>query len=442
MLKLVPFISLLALTGTCFAEDLLNVGDFTSALHGRFYTDQYLYTRSASTAPSSLEQSSFSAWFEFTAHDGDFGAHAVEQMDYLVRSQTHPLTPDFEQNLREAYLSWSAAGQDLKIGQQIIPWGKSDGVNPTDYFTAKNLTLMNPDEEVKRFGAPGIHYSYTPNSGNSPINIEAVVLAYYPQVKLLIPDAVLPMGISLQKYPEAPAPFTASTMDYGLKFSYLRSNYDFSVSAFRGGMQYPEYILNRYNLQIYPINPKETAFGADGSFTWDSYIVRLETALHLPDNGSNTDPLFGFVEPDHWDTVVGVERPFFTDFRIQVQALYRYHLYYRAPVFNSPNPQLNFVMAQIGQANALLLNYQEQSNPGATFRISWNKEDSNWSADFLMLGWFGSGQDYLLRPQVGYTPITNLKLQAGMDYYGGAPNTTLGALKTLSDAFFEAKYVF
>jgi hypothetical protein len=59
-----------------------------------------------------------------------------------------------------------------------------------------------------------------------------------------------------------------------------------------------------------------------------------------------------------------------------------------------------------------------------------------------MVGYFAGGESFLLRPQIGYTPVTNLKLVTGADLYGGNPNRPLGALKDRSHAFFEAKYVF
>jgi hypothetical protein len=59
-----------------------------------------------------------------------------------------------------------------------------------------------------------------------------------------------------------------------------------------------------------------------------------------------------------------------------------------------------------------------------------------------MVGYFASGESFLIRPQVGYTPFTNMKLITGADLYGGNPDRPLGALRSRSHLFFEAKYVF
>jgi hypothetical protein len=232
-------------------------------------------------------------------------------------------------------------------------------------------------------------------------------------------------------------------MEYGAKLSYQKSDFDVSLSAFQGTSATPEFVFTRATSSIDSTNFRESAYGGDASFTSGDYIVRIESAIHFPENGSNTDPLFGFVEPNHWDSVIGVEKPIFTDFRIQAQFLYRWHLDYQdSVVVATGSPVLNQIMSGVAHANATLLNYQRQGNPGSSFRISYSKDSSKWTADIFIVGYFAGGSDYLVRPQVGFTPIDNLKLLAGLDLYGGDPTTTLGSLHSQSDGFFEAKYIF
>jgi len=117
-------------------------------------------------------------------------------------------------------------------------------------------------------------------------------------------------------------------------------------------------------------------------------------------------------------------------------------VYYRNPTIATPNPTLNQLLLGVANANALILNYQRQGNPGATFRLAYANEQSDFSADVFLIGYFSQGQDYLLRPQLGYTPVTNLKFTLGADLYGGDQSRPLGALRDRTHAFFEGKYVF
>ena len=351
----------------------------------------------------------------------------------------------YSQNLffREAYLSYSDESSELKMGQQIISWGKSDGINPTDYLSAKNYKFLNPDEEVKRQGSVSLNYSYTPNQGASPFNYQFVFQANHPETKLLIPEQKLPTGINFKADSEAAPIFSNDAMEFAFKVSYLKSSYDFSLSYFHGFAHLPEYFFNPVTLSIVPFHPKENAFGGDASFTWNDFIWRAESALILLENGSESDPLRGLVEPNHWDSVVGVERPFLSDFRVQLQMLYRYHFAWQAPQdFQAQNQALTQIYRAVGSANALLLNYLEASNLGATLRIAFSNETSNWSADLFLLGYFSTNQDYLLRPEIAYKIMDNAKLTLGADLYGGSANRPLGALKSKSVAFFEAKILF
>ncbi len=409
---------------------------------GRVYTDQYIYTSDSKSG--NIAQSSLSLWLDLDSRtEKGMGARFIGQSDFFYRDVNHPDDVSVVPQLREGYISFLGEGSDLRVGQQIIPWGKSDGINPTDYFTAKNYTLLNPDDEVRRVGAPAFNYSFTPSAGTSPFTFQFVFQAYNPQNKILIPGQIIPAGVTFHRDPRPPTAFQSDSMEYGVKVAYQKSNFDFSLSAFKGFSAYPEYIFNKTSFSIEAINAEETAVGGDCSFNFGESIIRLESALHMPTNGTDTDPLFGFVEPWHWDSVVGIERPFLDDFRFQIQFLYRWHLYYQStPTSTDPNPLVNRLMLGIAQANATLLNYQQRSEPGTSLRLSFAKETSKWTADVFLVGYFSDGTDFLLRPQVGFTPIEGFKLLTGMDLYGGDQSRPLGSLHANSDAFFEAKYLF
>jgi len=58
--------------------------------------------------------------------------------------------------LREAYLETGWGPLDLRIGKQIVAWGRADRINPTDNLTAKNFTLLDPDDDDQRLGTPAV----------------------------------------------------------------------------------------------------------------------------------------------------------------------------------------------------------------------------------------------------------------------------------------------
>jgi hypothetical protein len=44
----------------------------------------------------------------------------------------------------------------LRIGEQIIAWGRADGINPTDNLTPRDFVVLLPPEEDQRFGTTAI----------------------------------------------------------------------------------------------------------------------------------------------------------------------------------------------------------------------------------------------------------------------------------------------
>jgi hypothetical protein len=55
-------------------------------------------------------------------------------------------------DLREAYVNLYAGPLDLRLGQQIIVWGRADAVNPTNNLTPSDLRIHSPNEDDRRLG--------------------------------------------------------------------------------------------------------------------------------------------------------------------------------------------------------------------------------------------------------------------------------------------------
>jgi hypothetical protein len=378
------------------------------ALSGRVFTDVYAPVRDADTAPYRLNSASL--WLQGDAKAGDatsgrFVLDATTNAPYLV--------------VREAYADYFKNGFELRAGQLIVPWGKSDAINPTDFLSAKNLTRFNPDEEVRRLGAPILWAAWTPSGGTSPLTFTVVAVPVFAQTQLLIPPTAVPTGVNLNTQPNVATPTLANT-ETALKIAYNGSSWDASLTAFRGWNHAPD---------LYVVAPPASlgftfhhvrALGGDASFTSGKWIFRAESAYVW----TETDPL---VEPAHWDSVLGVERPLGDDFRIQAQLYVRTHPSYVDP------------FGPVANANALLQGYQFATRESFTLRFSYDRE--SWAAELFALANVQGG-DYLLRPKATYSISDALKATAGLDWYAGPDDRMLGAMKAYSSVFLEAKYLF
>jgi hypothetical protein len=413
------------------------------SFHGQIFTSQYSFVQGPDAFTTA--QNNLSLWPEIGAKFNErWSARAWVAAQVFRASLPVPNQFSTQAEVREAYLSYQNEGIDIKAGQLIVPWGRSDGVNPTDYFTAKDYTFFTPDDELRRRGELSFWFSWTPNRGDSPWNLQFVAQARYPQAQLLIPPLNIPSGLTFNSTPPSSRYFHPGDVTAGGRAQYLGTDWDFSISAYRGTSLFPMYQLYPLSSTIAAFHPQQTAIGADASFNWgESTVVRAETALLLPDNGTDTDPNFGLVQPQHWDLVLGLERALGESFRVHGQVLIRYHLYFReVSLYNDGNPTSTAIQRSIGQANALLLNFPAQLNPGGTVRVSYAPPSGPWSADVSLIGYLAVSSHYLVRPALAYRPIDDLKLSAGAEIYGGDRTKTLGALQDRSVMFGEIKYYF
>ncbi len=409
-------------------------------ISGRVYTDQYFGVNG--TRSGDFNQSSVSAWLgaDYTFQN-TFSLKGMTQTDVLFKSIQEPNTTDVRFRVREGYLSWEpTAGAQIRVGQEMIPWGKSDGVNPTDYLTGKDYTLLNPEDEARRVGAFGAHLSFTPNQGNSPYLFEAVLQGNYSKNQMLIPSSSIPSGVTLLMDRDSPKIGHGNTQG-AIKFSYLGTRFDFSLSYFDGHEKFPQFFYEG-GTTVRAKNILIRAIGGDFSTTLDAYVFRFEGAYTMSEYGPLGYKNQGVTQPNHLDLVVGAERPFYDDFRVNLQFLVRHHpKFASAEAYSGSSVQETLITRQVAAANALILNFQKQTRPGMTFRVGYTEPKNIWSGD---LNWVGNldGSDYLFRPQFSWTKVENLKLTLGADLYGGNPNRPFGSLAPYNAVFFDAKYFF
>ena len=406
--------------------------DGPPVLTGRVFTDIYAPTRDEPLR-TDLRQASTSIWLQADPKLGErSSAHLTLTGDYFETAL--PGNPDIRRlrvGLREAYVAYAHQGWEFRVGRQIIPWGKSDAVNPTDFLSAKDYTFLNPDEEVRRVAATSVLTTWTPSRGSSPLSVTFVWTPVFPQTRLLIPPSALPEAggpVTVDTDPTSPSA-NLSNSETALRLSYAGDGWDAAVTAFRGFNHMPEFTFS--GTTVFPTFNRVRALGADLSFTSGRWIFRGESSYIWTQNDRGTNPL---IQPSHWDSVIGIERPVGDDFRAQIQVLYRVH-----PRFTDPEDAA--VGAEIAKANALLLGYQFQSRVGATFRIAYEPEKSDFQAELFTIGNFMGG-DYLLRPKLTYAWSDALKTTLGTEYYAGPLDRPLGALQVYNSLFLEAKYSF
>jgi hypothetical protein len=417
---------------------------------GRAFADLYLPTREK--RGKSLLQQNTSLWLQGDAKLSEpLSARAIYQGDFFEGKESR-LTGDrpgthLRNKLREGYIEYFRNGVQVRAGKQIIPWGKSDGINPTDYLSAKESNFLNHDSEVTRVGGVSLLLGLTPNKGSSPWSHTLVVQPIFPESDYLVPPTALPSGVTLEekRTPER----NLKNTEFALKSAYAGEGWDASLSYFHGFDHRPEFAEVSHTLisptaaavRLTRLFHRVNAAGGDASYSRGDWIYRLESAYTWTENNEGTNPL---ITPSHWDAVLGAERPIGERFRVQGQFISRLF-----PKFTEPrqaggadaiSTQIN---RQVAAANALLQQYQDKWDTASTLRGSYSSETGVFTAEMLWYQGLDYG-DYYLQPLVSYGLMESMsmRLYLGADHYGGPSDRSVGSLQSYNAIFTEVKFTF
>ncbi|PUU88438.1 hypothetical protein [Halanaerobium sp.] len=133
--------------------------------------------------------------------------------------QINTLEEELELELYEGYLDYYFSNADLRIGRQIISWGKADGLTVTNLINDQSRVqrpFVNPDDRF--LGSDGFKLDYYTDSGT----LEAVLTL-----------------------PPADSDLDADQSGFGLRYSVLGMGSDYEISA----GSFPQYnpMLEVYN---------------------------------------------------------------------------------------------------------------------------------------------------------------------------------------------------
>lgn len=382
-----------------------------------------------------FQQVSASLWLRARPRLTDATSAGIELA--LDRIEAAPVGgPRFRAALREAYVSMRKHGWLLRVGQQIIPWGSSDVVNPTDVLTAHDHSVFVVEAEKTRTGGMSVSLS------KAWSHVEATIVATprHPATVQLIPPSILPPGVTIAE--AAPYEPTLENTEVAAKLKFSEHNWDFSWMAFRGFNHTPEFEVvsaDDMGAVVRPTHHRIYVAGVDGSVSVGKLVARIEGAFVRTENAGGTDPT---IQPTHVFGVFGLERPLGDRVRVQAQAIVRsYPRWTALDRAAGPDPATTNAMHLVAAANALLLDYQGRQRSSGTVRIAYLSEEERFAIEV-----FGAmniaDRDYLVRPIIGWRPTEAVNLQLGAEVYRGPETRPLGALRQFSGAFLQTSFTF
>jgi hypothetical protein len=212
--------------------------------------------------------------------------------------------------LKEIYIDLFSRKMDLRIGKQVVSWGKADGFNPTnnlistDYsdildteneeigIFAVNTKFYLSDWQVQGIFSPIFQASILPSANSrwqqdypSFINYENVIVP----ARFFWKDAEMPEN----KFKNS---------QFAVKVSKNFNRMDFSLSYYNGLNDIPvisneiEHIADdTANIAISQNYYKHQVLGVDFSWVLGKYVIKGEGAAFIPSGTSENKPYFQYV---------------------------------------------------------------------------------------------------------------------------------------------------
>lgn len=328
--------------------------------------------------------------------------------------------------LLEGYVTMHFAKADLRLGKQIVAWGRADGINPTDNLTPRDFTVLLPFDDDQRFGTLALKL----DTYLSPEHTLTVFTTPFFEPSRIPRPASGPS--IMEKIPERSL---ANTV-FGLKLNKVGEGFDWSASYFHG---FSELASLRFLgsdatgplLELHYDRIK--VLGADFARNFGRFGFRGEVAYVDTRDDSGTDP--GTKNPFlFW--IVGVDRTFFENMNVNLQFFQR-----RIRRYHNPENIDDAVERDIAIQNAIIGGQQDRISNGISFRVS-----NKWFNDTLEAEIFSilntTRHDNFIRSLLRYAFSDHWKGTLGAEFYFGAAETQFGSLKPNRGGFAEARYSF
>ena len=333
---------------------------------------------------------------------------------------------DTDSTLLEGYVTAHFEHAQLRIGKQIVPWGRADGLNPTDNLTPHDYKVLLPFEEDQRFGTTAVKLdAYL----NTEYTLTLFTTPYFVPSRLPLPAG----GVTLiERRPEQ----RWSNSEVGIKLNKTGDTLDGSVSYYHGYNLLPE--LRPLGLTplgaLFELRYAEIdVLGVDVARNFGRYGFRVEAAYIRTEDRRGQDPVG--INPYAY-VVAGGDRTFLTNFNVNFQLVGRWVQDYTRPE-DITDPIARAAAIQ----NAITFGQQDRANYGMTARLSNKWFNDTLEAEVLTFVNFRRSSSYI-RPLITYAFTDHFKTTAGGEFYRGADDTYFGRVKRNKGAFVELRYSF
>lgn len=393
-------------------EDLLGI---SGTARVSFFTKDKTFVDDAGAQCDSL-------WI--TARPREF-AGARAYFDARVQAQLVNGNSEIHGDLREGYVEKAMADFDLKLGRQVLVWGRADKINPTDSWSVRNYKLLVTDDEDQRVGTAAVQGTWNIGSGR-------LIGIWQPEFRApILPIPPQPAGAELRSIVVG-----QRAGQLGVKFDHSGTGFDWSLSYAHAINRTPDLaLLGSGSNATDPSRSRlglaykfADVVGADAALPVGKFGLRGEIAYTHARNPGGANPL---AQNSNVFAVVGAERTWLGELNVNVQYLFKRSFYYRS-LDSIADP----VLQSIARQARLISNQLAATMQGASVRINYKALNETLETELSAAMWFEK-KDSFVGLKLSYAFTDRVKGIIGANMWAGPTDSFFGRLRNTSAAFVE-----
>jgi uncharacterized protein DUF1302 len=344
---------------------------------------------------------------------------------------------EFEIKLREAYVDVSLGGLNLRLGKQILPWGRVDVFRSIDNITPKDMRYISIDPDDMRIGNFLVNSSLQIGSG---FGIQGIWIPIYSPNLIPISMFEMPPGVQFidMTLPDRSFENSGGAMKIDIRTSEFDAAFSYqNLYALQPGFAAELQIISptQVSYDFFPKPWRQEVFGFDAAMNYNAWSIRCEGTYMIPEN-ENNDP---YIPNSEIQLTLGLDRSWRA---LQVLFEYNFKLVNDYCELIEPNDPGLMMDHQLAVYNRLFFRQTEEylHNIFARAALSMFHETLSIETSF---SYNLSTDEFLVAPLVKIDMADALALSLGMNFYHGDDETLFNLLNPLYKGYYcELKLTF
>lgn len=332
---------------------------------------------------------------------------------------------EFDADLREAYLDYSAGNLDLRLGRQIATWGVGDLLFINDVFPKDWVSFFSGRPlEFLKLGVDGARFGLFADA----VNVELMVVTDFrpdtlptPQ-RFFLHDNFPGVAERMEIQPDT----GVDDPEVALRLYRRIGNFDASVYAYRGYWRSPGQAPDDFDAptQVTHFFPALSVYGFSAQGQAMGGILSLESGYYdSRDDEAGDDP-----------TIANSEARFLVGYQKQLSQDFTFGVQYYAEIM------MDFNAYEVSLPDGVTS--KKKYRDTVTLRLTRFLKHQTWTLS-LFAFYSPAEQDYLIQPQIGYKVSDAFSTTFGANIFSGEKRTTfLGQFDRNDNVYLALRYDF